>query len=236
MADKFDLSSISDGEASGHPNGEAGNASMPEPDNSNSVRARTKTVMLGGSFAQQIREKLGFDREEDSEDGFVQVRTVNNGSARPVHQSYPQSNQLPRNVDVALESRLTAKQSPSYNSAARAVREEMPPIVGFIVSYDRHASGEVYELRLGRWIVSSSATMSDNFLVIDDESISQNHATLRIKSGTDIQLIDQFSEHGTGVIHSGGTEEESLIVGAIGHADIIRFGHRSFHVSIVNKA
>ena len=138
-------------------------------------------------------------------------------------------------MDVALESRLGAKQSPAYNSAARAVREEMSPIVGFIVSYDRYASGEVYELRLGRWIVSSAATMSDNFLVIDDDSISQNHATLRIKSGTDIQLIDQFSEHGTGVIHSGRIEEESLTIGAVGHGDIIRFGRRTFHVSIVHK-
>ena len=98
------------------------------------------------------------------------------------------------------------------------------------MSFDLSEYGDVMELRAGRWLVTSRPTGHGDFLLIDDDSVSPLHAIIRITSEGKIQLLDQLSEFGTGVLRVG-EEEEEEVSGAmveVAHGDELRFGKRHF--------
>lgn len=108
-------------------------------------------------------------------------------------------------------------------------------IAGFMVSYDVDPNGEVCELRKGRWMLTSRVTNEGNSIVLDDPSISQLHAIVRVTNDCKIQVLDQLSEYGTGVLRVGNEEEEE-VVGAmvnLDHGDRVRFGKRYFYVCVI---
>lgn len=108
-------------------------------------------------------------------------------------------------------------------------------IVGFMVSFDEDSNGEIFEIRAGRWLVTSKPTDHGDFILINDESISPLHAIIRATAEGKVQVLDQLSEYGTGLFRAG-TEEEEEIAGtmaAISHGDIVRFGKRHFTVCMV---
>jgi hypothetical protein len=109
------------------------------------------------------------------------------------------------------------------------------PLVGFLVSYDLDPKGSYVELRQGRLMVSNQREDSGSCLVILGESVSPMHAIMRVAAGGAVQVLDQLSESGTRVRHSGRGEEEFLSgeKSSLSHGDIVFFGDRKFHVLLV---
>ncbi len=110
-------------------------------------------------------------------------------------------------------------------------------IVGFLVSFDNDEKGEVYEIAAGRWLVTSRRTEHNDFILIEDDTISPLHAIVRATKDGKIQILDQLSEYGTGV-RSPDSEEEVEISGTmvvVEHGSVVRFGERYFVVCVVPK-
>lgn len=117
-------------------------------------------------------------------------------------------------------------------ASARSVTSK---IVGFLINFDDNEYGDVIEIRKGRWLLTSRPTDQGNYIIVDDPSISPLHAIIRATDSGSIQILDQLSEHGTGVISSG-EEEEVDIAGTmvnVSHGDLVRFGLRYYIVCVV---
>ena len=71
-------------------------------------------------------------------------------------------------------------------------------------------------------------------LLIEDPSVSALHAILRVTAESKIQVLDQLSEHGTGVTKAGQAEQDlSGTMVELDHGDKIRFGQRSFVLCVI---
>jgi len=111
------------------------------------------------------------------------------------------------------------------------------PLVGFLVSYDHNPMGTYVELHAGRLVVSRNKEESGSCLVIRDESVSPMHAIMRVSGSGVVQVLDQLSESGTRVRHSGQRDEEFLSGDktTLSHGDIVFFGERKFYVLLVSE-
>lgn len=103
-------------------------------------------------------------------------------------------------------------------------------IIGFLITFDKKREGEVFEVRAGRWLVSSRSADRDSEIVIEDDSISLSHAIIKAGSNGSVQILDQLSELGTGVIKQGSEHEDDASDGMIQlfHGDMLRLGKRYF--------
>lgn len=108
-------------------------------------------------------------------------------------------------------------------------------IVGFLISFDADENGDVYEVRAGRWLLTSRPTDHGDYILIDDSTISPLHAIVRATGKGVVQVLDQLSEFGTGVTRSGETEEEEVTgaMAELSHGDQVRFGERHFIFCLV---
>ncbi len=115
---------------------------------------------------------------------------------------------------------------------------QIQPLVGFMVSFDHNQQGEVCTLRAGRITVTSVPQSSGSYLLIEDESVSENHAIMRISASGEIQVLDQLSENGTFIKRFGADGEIELSgdKSFLEHGDEIRFGSRRFHVSLLVRS
>ena len=123
-----------------------------------------------------------------------------------------------------------------FNNGTVELRATSPSkVIGFLVSFDKDENGEVVPIKVGRWLLTSRATDHGDFILIDDQTISPLHAIVRATKDGKIQVLDQLSEHGTGLIRSGEEEEEELTgaMASLEHADTIRFGDRKFVVCLI---
>ncbi len=111
------------------------------------------------------------------------------------------------------------------------------PIVGFLISFDRNEFGEVYEVRAGRWLLTSRPTDHGDYILVDDSTISPLHAIIRASREGKIQVLDQLSEFGTGYTPQGEGDEREIsgTMVSVGHGDFVRFGKRYFVVCLVPK-
>ena len=111
-------------------------------------------------------------------------------------------------------------------------------LIGFLVSFDDDDKGEVVEMRVGRWLLTSHATDHSDCIVINDASVSPLHAIIRATSDGKIQILDQLSEFGTGVLRAGKEEEEEVTgtMTTVTHGDKVRFGKRSYLVCLLPVA
>ncbi len=119
-------------------------------------------------------------------------------------------------------------------NADKAVKTK---IIGFFVSFDNNSFGEVFEIHVGRWLLTSRVTDQGDNIVIEDESISPLHAIVRATNEGKVQVLDQLSEFGTGVTRTGSSDEEE-VAGAmvtLNHGDSIRFGKRHFVVCLIPR-
>lgn len=122
------------------------------------------------------------------------------------------------------------------NTTVRLVtKSELTKLAGFFVSFDVEQSGEVVELRKGRWTLSSKPSQEGNCIVLEDASISSSHAIIRVTNDGKIQVLDQLSEFGTGILRNGADEEEEIegAMVTLEHGDRVRFGKRYFFVCIL---
>ena len=216
-----------------------------------SSRARNRTVMLTPEITGQVRARLAQGPGQDphaplasaqtqllgGSGGFESVRSAPNGSGLGggMHSRHA----LPEPTEAPRQPSFTP---PVPQRAVVADREGIvwvkeSPVVGFLVSYDTNENGQVYELRVGRVMVTNQSQGETNTLVIKSDSVSPMHAIVRVGSGGDIQVLDQLSENGTTIRRFATGEEEHLAgdKGALEHGDIVRFGERSFHVCIVPR-
>ena len=110
-------------------------------------------------------------------------------------------------------------------------------LVGLLVSYDVREEGEIFEIRSGRFLITSRPTDNGDYLLINDASVSPLHAIVRATEDGKIQVLDQLSEFGTGLRRSGGEEEEEVAGGlaTVSHGDTVRFGKRLFVVVSIPK-
>jgi hypothetical protein len=108
-------------------------------------------------------------------------------------------------------------------------------IVGFLISFDSDPNGEVYEIRAGRKLITSRPTDHGEYFLIEHETISPLHAILRTTKDGRLQVLDQLSEHGTGITREGESEEIEVAGGLelIQNGDVLRFGERRFLVSLL---
>ncbi len=212
-------------------NGAAAVINDSEPSSfDNSNRARNHTLVLSDEFTQKMRKALREDlgssssswddlttatlvttlmQEQVDDDGACEVSEITNGR---MHRSNTERDAL--------------------------IREQRGALVGFLVSYDDGQAGDMRELRVGRWVVCRKSLGTANFtIVVDDETISESHATLRVHPNGELDVLDQFSERGTAVLRRESAVEEVLCVSAtsVKHGDIVRFGQRRFHVCIVER-
>lgn len=125
-----------------------------------------------------------------------------------------------------------ARQQAQSNVVARSPQSK---IVGFLISFDHNKFGEVYEIRAGRWLLTSRPTDHGDYILIDDETISPLHAIIRATREGVVQILDQLSEYGTAVVSAGSTEEQEVTGSLVGvdHGDVVRFGERRFVVCMV---
>jgi hypothetical protein len=74
--------------------------------------------------------------------------------------------------------------------------------------------------------------------MLKDESVSMNHAILRISAHGEVQVLDQLSEFGTKIKRYGTDEEIELSgdKGNVEHGDVLSFGNRKFHVCIIAQS
>ena len=201
-------------------------------------RAKHKTTLLGSDFTQQMRELLERDRlllEESArsngqtEDFVPAASLVKRYAQDPVGMVRTGSDKV-----LALTTPIASHRA-SYSSD-HSVEHSQPAgdLVGFLVSYDHGPKGESYDLRVGRWVVSSvPLTSAVSSIVINDETISALHATLKIGTDGSIQILDQFSEHGTTVKRDQKDDSVSIQSDHLNHGDQVTFGKRSFQICIV---
>ena len=152
----------------------------------------------------------------------------------------PVGAQVKTQVNPNVSFRVNAPAEQAKTATVPAVPVQKAPaskVVGFLVSYDKDAHGEVYEVRAGRWLLTSRPTDHGDYILVNDESISPLHAIVRATKEGKIQVLDQLSEFGTGVIRAGAEQEEEVAGAMVGvdHGDSIRFGERFFVVVTIPK-
>jgi hypothetical protein len=109
-------------------------------------------------------------------------------------------------------------------------------LVGFLVSFQNSPFGEAFEIREGRTIISSDLpTAGGSVLLIEDPSVGSMHAVIKAESAGTLVLLDQLSETGTFVRKFESEQEEELAGDrmTIDHGDMVRFGSRTFRVSLL---
>ena len=109
--------------------------------------------------------------------------------------------------------------------------------MGFLITFDADQNGDVFEIRSGRWLLTSRPTDHGDYILVQDESISPLHAIIRASAEGKIQVLDQLSEFGTAVIRKGSDTEEDTTGTMVNveHGDIVRFGKRKFVVCVVPR-
>lgn len=160
---------------------------------------------------------------------------------RPVApQRMPVAPHLPplfaRESHSSMTSRMDTTSVEKVKSPASREDFVRAAIVGFLVSYDVDPLGEVWELCVGRCVVTSDKTPGD-CLFVDHPSVSPMHAVVRVFNSGEVQILDQLTDSGTALRRYGATEDEILHgeKAILKHGDVIRFGERSFRVFVMDR-
>lgn len=214
----------------------------------NAPRARNRTVMLTPEITGQVRARLAQEMEGQPRNARGAGEAAPANDAREKDGFNPVVRGKSANATEGGEGKnrdawLTRTPQAGAPSATRGPAAQEPGIhcsketriAGFLVSFDNNENGEVFELRVGRYIVTSEPNPTGNYLLIDDGSVSPMHAILRVGDAGDVQVLDQLSEYGTHIRKIGSDTEEQLSgeKAVLENGDILRFGKRSFHVCVM---
>lgn len=137
--------------------------------------------------------------------------------------------EVTRSSSQSLQEPDPNRQGPDYSWPSNT-------LVGFLVSFDQECSGDFFELRTGRLVVTCEPIAGGGSLVIDHPSVSPMHAVIRIEMGRPLQILDQLSEYGTRILRARTGREESLSGerSTLNHGDVVIFGERRYHVCLVS--
>lgn len=109
-------------------------------------------------------------------------------------------------------------------------------VVGFLVPTDGESRDEIFVLRIGRSLVTSdTVSATSHTFVIENRSVSPGHATIKVDEAGQVQVLDQFSEHGTTIRRheSGEGLHLSATSAQLFHGDEVSFGSKSFNVCLL---
>ena len=206
---------------------------------------------LGKSIEEEEKQQeIKTAQTETAEEPEMRAELENSAkSGRPSAEAVP--------ADSALNSRSQGSKSQESRSEERpapaqgkemqpAGGEQMPEhvwhrlfgaksgakLVALLLSYDKVAEGEIFEVRSGRFLLTSKGNENGAYLLVDDESVSPLHAIMKVQESGEVQVIDQLSEHGTAVTRAGASEEEEISDHRVEleHGDSLRLGMRNFTV------
>lgn len=207
-----------------------------------SSRARNRTVMLTPEITGQVRARLA---QEVPDPGHA------SGGVAPLPQGGGFEHPRGGGFAAPIQSRASGAFEAAHDGGVRGagalpgqarVKEGIvwakpSRVIGFLVSFDSNEYGDVYELRVGRVMVTSGAQGDANTLLLNDPSVSPMHAIMRVSERGEVQVLDQLSENGTHVKRAAGHDEHlSGDKGDLHHGDVVSFGNRSFVVCIVPRA
>lgn len=206
------------------------------------------TALVGDPLSDLLPPVSSWEKPREAISGLIGTSTPPSMSSS--RESAPRSSSfgaIPANDVHSASTVAPSKPAFSVNPSARpqaaantGVGRVQPKvadskIVGFFISFDKDPHGEVYEIRAGRWLLTSRATEHGDYILVNDETISPLHAIIRATKDGAIQVLDQLSEFGTGLIKAGEDEEEDVSgsMVSVSHGAVIRFGKRHFVVCLV---
>ncbi|MFN8391723.1 MAG: FHA domain-containing protein [Bdellovibrionota bacterium] len=193
-------------------------------------------------FAPQLDSVAKQDR--NSSTGKIDQDVVQEAVSTPPPEPPRRQQPAPQQPAFSVNPQAARPAAASSSAAATGVTrrpdlKSRPPVaaptskvVGFFVTFDKNKFGEVYEIRAGRWLITSRPTDHGEFILIEDETISPLHAIVRATKDGKIQVLDQLSEFGTGITRTGQSEEQEVsgTMVSVDHGDILRLGERRFVV------
>ncbi|MCB0329234.1 MAG: FHA domain-containing protein [Bdellovibrionales bacterium] len=213
-------------------------------------RARNRTVMLTPEITGEVRARLAQDMAAEPQAApepatRAPVEPAFGGRSSHTAPVAPRGaaevaggfeSPVPRTAPSAGMAPVAESASPNAYRIRQGVIWSKPSrVTGFLVSYDDDENGEVFELRMGRLIVTSEAPGAGNYLVLDNETVSSMHAIIRMSKFGEIQILDQLSEYGTRIIRGDSGKEEDLSgdKSILHHGDTVFFGDRKFSICLV---
>lgn len=217
--------------------------SYPEAINpTDTVRARKPTHLLG---KQPMSDELLHIEESSYQESEIEIELFPEEAEAYSEEVYEEDSysddseddyeeetiELKAAVELEAETMDTEASSITLKSRSGSSSE----LLAFLVSYDNSAFGESFELRKGRWVITNRPSDEFDYILINDDSVSSLHAIIRASGHGKIQVLDQLSEFGTGILRKGTSEEEECCgkMVELTHGDVIRFGNKRFLVCIV---
>ena len=192
-------------------------------------RARKDTVAIP---AKRLRSFLD-EPPGDEVEGSVMAGWLTPGNANEGAKT------LPNGAPLEIEEQRSAHSELGLGLLGPDICDpNAAPLIGFLVAFDRHSSGEVYALRPGRWIISSKdLQLSACTLLIEGGDVSPVHAILMIAEEGTVRIQDCFSVQGTQVLRSGQSELQPLSqnVEQLAQGDVLRLGSREFKLCLIPK-
>ncbi len=166
---------------------------------------------------------------------LVQEAVAGPGVSDSGRRSIPPAGGFTVNPNASRSSATAQSRRPAIDTKPRTQPTPTSKVVGFLVTYDKDKFGEVFEIRSGRWLITSRPTDHGEFILIEDETVSPLHAIVRATKEGKIQVLDQLSEFGTAVQRRGAAEEEEVsgTMVTVEHGDMLRLGERHFIVCLI---
>lgn len=109
-------------------------------------------------------------------------------------------------------------------------------LIGWLISYASDDKGMAYELRSGRYLLTSREGGDSRTISVQDETVSAPHVAMSASNKHVLLVQDIFSEHGTFICKSD-SGQEVPVTGpvAIGHGDWLRIGEKTrFQVCLID--
>jgi hypothetical protein len=109
-------------------------------------------------------------------------------------------------------------------------------LIGWLISYAMDDKGASYELRSGRYLLTSQDTEDERTIMVEEESISAPHLAMSASPKHVLVVQDIFSDHGTFVRRADATQEIPVTGPTeINHGDWLRIGEKTrFQVCLID--
>lgn len=109
-------------------------------------------------------------------------------------------------------------------------------LIGWLISYAMSDKGVSYELRSGRYLVTSKDGMDERTISVHDDTVSAPHVAMSASNKHVLLVQDIFSEHGTYICKSDSGQEVPVTGPVVlSHGDWLRIGEKTrFQVCLID--